>query len=96
MEYRFEWDARKAATNAAKHGVSFEQAAMVFRGPSHLSLYDMEHSEKEDCWFRLGLASAGVLSVVNHTFKQPDTETVVIRLISARKATKREHQQYTE
>lgn len=96
MQYGFEWDPRKAAANAAKHGVLFEQAAMVFKDPNHLSLYDADHSEKEDRWFTLGLGSTGALLVVHHTFVQSDAHTAIIRLISARKATKREQGQYSE
>ena len=96
MRYSFEWDPRKAAANTVKHGVSFEQAAMVFKDPKQLSLYDMEHSEEEERWFTLGLGSTGALLVVHHTFEQSGADTAIIRVISARKATKREQRQYTE
>jgi len=96
MQYRFEWDPKKAAANAAKHGVLFEHAAMVFKDPNHRSVFDAEHSEVEDRWFTLGLGSTGALMVVHHTFAQLDAHTAIIRLISARKATKREQQQYAE
>ncbi|HEX7469586.1 MAG TPA: BrnT family toxin, partial [Verrucomicrobiae bacterium] len=50
FEYNFEWDARKAATNIQKHGVSFENAATVFRDAEALSLFDEKHSVDEERW----------------------------------------------
>lgn len=52
--YRFAWDPAKAAANRRKHGVSFEQAAAVFRDPLALSRYDEGHSEGEERWLTLG------------------------------------------
>ena len=65
-EFRLEWDPQKAATNARKHGVRFERAAIVFCDPEALSLYDGAHSQTEDRWITLGMdaegATAGSLS----------------------------------
>ena len=56
MRYRFEWDPLKAAANAKKHGVTFEQAAGVFKDPMALTLFDEEQSDDdEDRWITLGL-----------------------------------------
>ena len=48
MRYYFEWDPQKAKINLKKHKVSFERACTVFKDPNALSIYDEEHSEKED------------------------------------------------
>jgi len=94
MEYRFEWDPRKAGLNWSKHGVRFEQAATVFRDPRALSLFDEAHSAKEDRWITLGISATGTPLVVHHTFDQTDSETFQIRIISSRKATRREIRQH--
>ncbi len=96
MRYRFEWDPAKEEANISKHKVSFRRAATVFRDPNHLSIYDKEHSEYEDRWITMGIDDGGVLQVVVHTFKQADEKVCEIRIISARKATSRESQQYQE
>lgn len=96
MQYRFDWDPRKASINIRRHKVSFRQAATVFRDPQHLSLYDEVHSEDEDRWITLGIGDVGSLYVVVHTFDQLDEENVSIRIISARKATGAEMAQYKE
>ncbi|HAO80379.1 MAG TPA: BrnT family toxin [Verrucomicrobia subdivision 3 bacterium] len=67
FEYNFEWDVRKAATNIQKHGVSFENAATVFRDSEAMSLFDQKHSTDEDCWITLGLDNRDQLLVVCHT-----------------------------
>ncbi len=95
MRYNFEWDPEKARTNVIKHGVSFEQAADVFRDALQLTLYDEDHSETEDRWVTLGKAKNGELLVVIHTFSECD-DGAMIRIVSARKATKHEQYQYKE
>jgi len=96
MQYRFAWNPRKAASNHDKHGVRFEVAATIFRDPNMLSIYDETHSDDEDRWLTLGLPSEGPLLIVHHTFESVDEETVLIRLISSRKATRREQAQYNQ
>ena len=96
MRYKFDWDPAKEKTNVRKHKVSFRRAATVFRDPNQLSIYDEEHSEIEDRWMTMGLDNTGILQVVVHTFKQVDEDLCEIRIISARKATKREAEQYRE
>ena len=96
MQYNFEWDPKKAKSNIAKHKVSFELTATVFRDPKSLSIYGDEHSKGEDRWITLGLASNGSLLVVHHTFNQIDRGNVTIRIISSRKAAKNEKKQYME
>ncbi len=94
MEYRFEWDPAKERANVRKHGLSFRRAASVFRDPNQLSIYDEEHSDDEERWITIGLDDTGVARVVVHTFKRVGPDLCVIRIISARKATRAELQQY--
>ena len=96
MRYKFDWDPAKETKNIRKHKVTFRQAATVFRDPNQLSIYDEEHSEVEDRWITIGIDSSGVLRVVVHTFEQISEDVCEIRIISARKATRREARQYRE
>ena len=90
---KFSWDPEKAKINKRKHGVSFEQACSVFSDPLALTIYDKEHSEKEDRWILLGQSNNDVLILLVHTFSdEKDIERV--RIISARKASKREKSAY--
>ena len=92
---KFEWDPRKEEVNIQKHGITFEQASYVFSDPYALNKYDKEHSDDEDRWLLLGKSINGIVLVVIHTFKEQDDEEIV-RIISARKATKNEIKQYQE
>lgn len=94
LELDFEWDAAKAGANRRKHGIPFPRAATVFRDPSALTIPDEEHSDAEPRWVTLGLADNGVLTVVIHTYEDTGTDTAVVRIISARQATRSEQRQY--
>lgn len=94
MRYIFEWDPRKAKENLQKHRVSFKRAATIFRDPYALSIFYVEHSEDEDRWITLGIDNSGSLLITVHTFSQINASTCRIRIISARKATKKEARQY--
>lgn len=96
MRYDFEWDIRKAKTNIRNHAISFERAATIFRDPNLLSIPDEEHSDNEERWLTMGLDESGVLLVIAHTFESFERSSSRIRIISARKATKKERQQYEE
>jgi uncharacterized DUF497 family protein len=88
---RFEWDPRKDAENRRKHGVSFEEASTVLADEYALFLDDPDHSAAEHRFILLGLSAAFRVVLVVHTYREPaDT----IRIISARRATKGERQQY--
>ncbi|MDI6728505.1 MAG: BrnT family toxin [Thermodesulfovibrionales bacterium] len=80
----------------AKHGVSFEQASTIFLDPRMVSVFDTEHSEHEDRWATIGIDRNGSLLVAVHTFQQVDADSYRIRIISARKATRKESKQYQE
>ncbi len=90
---KFEWDTRKEKINIQKHGVTFEQASYVFADPYALNKYDEEHSQDEDRWLLLGKSQNEILLIVVHTFKDQDGIELV-RIISARKATKNESKEY--
>ncbi len=98
FEYHFEWDPAKAIRNAREHRVSFERAATVLLDPRAMSIFDVEHSEKEERWITLGLDRAGALLAVCHTFREEKESgresKAKIRLISARRANRREAAQY--
>ncbi|GJM43435.1 MAG: hypothetical protein DHS20C21_02770 [Gemmatimonadota bacterium] len=89
---RFEWDKRKAAANLRKHGVSFAEAESVFSDERALLLEDPAHSSSEDRFVLLGLSATLRTLVVCHCYRQGDG---VIRVISARKATRAEQRQYS-
>ena len=90
------WDAVKAQTNLAKHGVSFELAATVLQDALALTVFDVAHSEYEERWFTLGLSSEGKLLALSHTYQHTGPLDVTVRIISARPATRRERQQYED
>lgn len=96
MNYFFDWDPTKEQQNIRKHRVSFRQAATVFYDPNQLSIYDEEHSMEEERWITIGIDGSGVLRLVVHTFEQVDEFSSKIRIISARKATSNEVQQYED
>lgn len=91
MEQHFEWDARKAIRNHRKHGITFEEAKTVFAGLMFISVVDEEHSDEEQRFITIGLSNRGRLLVVAHTDREG-----LIRIISARGATKNEEKFYIE
>ena len=90
-EVEFTWDPKKAASNARKHGVTFEEAASVFLDENARIIEDVAHSKDEDRFILLGISGGLRLLVVVHCLRQDDQE---IRIISARRASKKEHKQY--
>jgi len=89
---RFDWDERKAATNLGKHGVSFNEAATVLGDTLGWTYPDPKHSRSEQRWITVGLSDAGRILVVSHTEQNAE----VIRIISARRATRKERRFYEE
>src|SRR5271165_6268267 len=91
MVMEFEWDRDKAASNDAKHGVAFEEAATVFGDPPAVTYFDPDHSEDEDRFLTFGHTSKGHLLVVAHCDREER-----VRIISARRATRKERKTYEE
>ena len=88
---RFEWDASKAASNAKKHKVTFEMAKTVFYDDFAVQFFDEEHSFDEERFLLLGISSDARLLLVCHCEREDGD---VVRIISARKATESEAQNY--
>ena len=90
----FEWDPRKAVANAEKHGVTFDVAATVFADPRALDGPDLMHSAAEARALRLGRAIDGRVLMVAYTVRKGDDNAEKVRLISARRASRRERAAY--
>ena len=91
---RVVWDENKNRSNQVKHRVSFEAASLVFEDPFHLSILDrIENGEER--WQTLGIVGGVVVLLVAHTFAEQGGEEVA-RIISARKATRKEREKYEE
>jgi uncharacterized DUF497 family protein len=88
----FSWDDRKNNANQKKHGVSFEEAQTVFFDENAIEYDDPDHSEEEGRYLMLGFSYRLRVLVVSHSLRKNGKE---IRIISARKATKKEHKFYT-
>ncbi len=89
---KFEWNKIKASKNLAKHGVSFEEASSVFYDEFAVQFYDNGHSElEEDRFLLLGISNKSRMLMICHCEKQLEN---VLRIISARKATKNERKFY--
>lgn len=86
---RFEWDPEKAASNFAKHGVSFEEASTVFGDPMATTVGDPEHSVGEERWLTTGLSRQHRVVIVWHTDRG-----CIVRIIGARLATSNERRAY--
>lgn len=87
----FEWDPRKAASNLSKHSISFDEAVTVLNDPMLITVMDDEHSEDEERYITVGLSNASRLLMVAHTDRNG-----LIRIISARRATKKEENFYAQ
>ena len=92
-EIDFDWDPRKADSNLRKHGISFEEASSAFYDEHARLMYDPDHSEDEDRYILLGVSEESRFLMVCHLYKENDR---LIRIISARPATKNERRQYQE
>jgi uncharacterized DUF497 family protein len=87
----FEWDDAKAEVNERKHGVSFTEAMTVFADSLSLTGFDPDHSVDEDRYITMGLSVAGRLLLVSHADRGEK-----VRIISARKASRRERRDYED
>lgn len=93
MLLEFDWDPTKAESNRRKHGVVFDEAIGVFADPMALSRPD-EAEGHEERWITLGLDRSGRPLLVVHTYSEIDADRARIRIISARRPTRRELRQY--
>jgi uncharacterized DUF497 family protein len=87
----FEWDIKKAQINIERHGISFKEASTIFADPLSDFFYDSDHSVDEDQYLAIGLSEFNNVLVVVFTEKDD-----IIRIISARKATKKERKHYED
>ena len=87
----FDWDENKNQKNLIKHGISFEEAKSVFWDDNAILFDDVVHSEEEDRFLLLGMSEDSNVCIVCHCYRESDS---IIRIISARKATKKEEERY--
>jgi uncharacterized DUF497 family protein len=91
MALIFEWDNRKAQSNKRKHGITFEEASTIFSDSLSITIPDPSHSISEERFVTVGMSVSDKLIVVVHTNRGD-----IIRIISARRATRREREQYEQ
>jgi uncharacterized DUF497 family protein len=89
--YHFDWDENKNRINLEKHGITFEEASTVFFDDRAILFDDPEHSMDEDRFLLLGMSETAKVCIVCHCYRESDT---VIRIISARQATRKEEERY--
>ena len=89
--YYFDWDENKNRINLEKHGITFEEASTVFFDERAILFDDPEHSIDEDRFLLLGMSETAKVCIVCHYYRESDT---VIRIISARQATRKEEERY--
>lgn len=89
----FEWDSAKNKTNLRKHGIDFEEAKTVFYDEHGIVFDDPAHSSEEERFIILGMSLKSNICIVCHCYRQDEK---VIRIISARKATKKEENRYAQ
>jgi len=91
MALQFEWDFKKSQSNKRKHKITFEEATTIFGDPLSITIHDPAHSIGEDRFITIGISVNNQLIVVVHTDRND-----IIRIISARKATRNERSQYEQ
>jgi Uncharacterized protein conserved in bacteria len=93
---KFEWDEKKNQANYRKHGLRFEEACYIFSDVYALNKFDKDHSDYEDRWIMIGKSPlSNKILVIVHTYQKINGNEIV-RIISARKSTKKEQQTYLE
>lgn len=92
LELKFDWDIRKSRANRTKHGVSFEEAQTVFFDENAVEFFDPDHSMVEDRFLLLGRSFKLRVLLVCYCYRKSES---VIRIISARKVTKKEKTLYS-
>ncbi|MDR2891896.1 MAG: BrnT family toxin [Deltaproteobacteria bacterium] len=93
MERYFEWDDKKSESNFRKHGIRFEEAALVFDDQLAISVQD-RIKNGEERWQTIGMSGGCLLLLVAHTLRDDDGGTEIVRLISARRAEPKERRRY--
>lgn len=95
LHIQFEWDSEKEKINISRHKLNFTDASHVFSDAFQLNLFDEKHSDDEDRWLVIGEIPVMKIVVVVHTFRQSHVSNDArVRIISARKATKKERADY--
>ena len=94
VRIQFDWDPPKARSNLAKHGVAFRGAAVVFDDAFATTVRDDDHSNGDERWVTIGMDSATRLVVVVHTWEEDARGRIYVRIVSARRPTKREAHDY--
>ena len=92
MEFR--WNENKNKENIKKHGISFEEAAEVFDDPLHVSIMDQRFDYFDERWITIGSTKNGNVIVLGHLYYLTENGEEVIKIITARKATKKEKKHY--
>lgn len=90
----FEWDENKNKENIKKHGVSFQDAQEVFDDPFHLSLLDKRFDYFDERWITIGITKGQQIVVVGHLYYFDERGEEIVRIITARKGTKKERENY--
>ncbi len=90
-EIRFSWDEGKNRANIKKHGIGFQEAQTVFRDPNARQFHDPDYSEDDDRFILLGFSARLNVLVVCHCYRSKESE---IRIISARRADRKERDAY--
>ena len=91
---RFDWNPAKARLNLLKHGISFEEAETVFLDTYAILFDDPRHSDAEERFYIIGLSRSSRVCIVSHCYRENNGKDEIVRIISARKATKREADVY--
>ncbi|GLH75810.1 membrane protein [Bradyrhizobium sp. SSBR45G] len=94
MRFEFDWDPAKADSNWRKHGVAFAQAMGIFNDPLALSRLDDESGAAEERWVTMGRNAAQELLLAVHTYRELAADRAAIRIMSARRPTRREIRSY--
>jgi uncharacterized DUF497 family protein len=90
----FNWDNKKNALNVKKHKISFKEAAQIFDDPLHISLLDKRFDYFDERWITMGMTQKGNVIVVGHLYYLTEDGEEGIRIITARKATRKERKDY--
>ena len=94
LHLKFEWDVDKEKVNITKHKLNFTDACHAFSDPFQLNLYDSWHSDDEDRWVVIGEIPVMKVVIVVHTVRLHEDGSGTVRIISARRATKKERVTY--